>query len=186
MADPIEKRETESTAFWRERVFRTIARGGMLHQIIFDDSYDLWQYAQGETAGIIKRYITGHQKVLDAGCGYGALNCCLQEAQLDVDYTGIDISPDLIELARYRYPESDKRRFYVGDLKDLFRSTKERYVYGYFDWAVVRSVEGMIKHDYGDGRWAEMLKEIKRVSKHVILISYPETVGGEVVYEVAQ
>lgn len=161
----------ESPEFWKMRVRSAFARGGMLHQAILDDSYDLWAYSQGETAGIIRNHLTAGVSVLDAGCGYGALLDCLEEVKLEVRYTGVDISPDLIDLARERYPG---RAFQVADLRKLPFSD------GAFDWAVCRSVQGMIRLNVGQEAWDQMEAELRRVARRLLLIGYPEVVGGPV------
>lgn len=160
-----DKVPVESIAFWRERIFKSIATGKMLHQIILDDSYDLWQYIQSETSGHLKRHIGRNGlKVLDAGCGYGALLCCFQMANIEVDYVGVDISPDLLELARYRYPG---REFLLCDIRKLPYPDK------HFDWGITRSVAGMISDQVGPGDWDEMYAEISRVSKNTMSLEYP-------------
>jgi SAM-dependent methyltransferase len=43
-------------------------------------------------------------RVLDFGCGFGDLFGYAQEHQLKIDYTGLDINPDLIDVARQKNP----------------------------------------------------------------------------------
>lgn len=170
MTEPADTRLPVNTvSFWRRRVFEAFATGKMLHQCIWDEQYELWQYAQGETAGILNRVIPPGATVLDAGCGYGALCCCFQEARLAVDYTGIDVSPDLIELARYRYPD---RTFLCHDL-----TQPTRFRAKHFDWAVVRSVREMLQKNVGDPVWQAVWGEVVRVSKRQLIIGYPEKIG---------
>lgn len=45
--------------------------------------------------------------VLDVGCGFGRVGASILERWPDVRYTGIDVSPDLIEGARKRLPDSE-------------------------------------------------------------------------------
>lgn len=58
---------------------------------------------------------SGHS-VLDVGCGFGDLWAYLQGQGCDVQYTGIDLSPDLIAAGRERYPGLNLRE---GDIFDL-------------------------------------------------------------------
>ena len=44
-------------------------------------------------------------RVLDVGCGLGDLYVYFQSQQLDVDYTGFDILPDMVSRARLRFPD---------------------------------------------------------------------------------
>ncbi len=51
--------------------------------------------------------------VLDLGCGLGDFSAHLASRGLEVDYTGYDINPALVEAARSRHPG---RRFEVRDI----------------------------------------------------------------------
>lgn len=54
-------------------------------------------------------------RVLDFGCGFGDLFGFARDHQLPIEYTGLDINPDLINVARERYPAA---RFFCQDLFD--------------------------------------------------------------------
>jgi SAM-dependent methyltransferase len=65
--------------------------------------------------------------VVDVGCGFGDYFGYLRERGIAVDYTGIDINPDLVAVARAKYPAA---RFLVDDIQrnppprcDFFVST---------------------------------------------------------------
>ncbi len=68
------------------------------------------------------------QRVLDAGCGVGQLSAALAERGAEV--VGIDISPNLLEVARDRTPASllPSIRFEAGDMLDA--------AWGEFDYVV--------------------------------------------------
>ncbi len=51
--------------------------------------------------------------ILDLGCGFGDFTDYLDRNNLDVEYTGYDINPSLIEVAREKYPT---RNFEVKDV----------------------------------------------------------------------
>ncbi|HTY91114.1 MAG TPA: class I SAM-dependent methyltransferase [Methanocella sp.] len=53
--------------------------------------------------------------VLDVGCGFGDLYGYLAGRGIKVDYTGVDINPDFISIAREAYPDA---RFVVADFED--------------------------------------------------------------------
>ena len=55
------------------------------------------------------------RSVLDVGCGLGDLYGWLKKKGLDVRYTGIDVTPGMVELARQRFPTV---RFRGQDLLD--------------------------------------------------------------------
>jgi SAM-dependent methyltransferase len=158
-------------SFWRRRIYEFTATGKMLHQIIWDDSYDVWNYMQGETAGLLRRHVPPRSRLLDAGCGYGALCDCLEMAKLTVDYVGADLSPDLLEMARYRYPG---RAFVEADLRAL------PYEPGRFDWAVARSLADMLEENVGGEEWEAVRRELSRVARRVMVIEYPANVGDPV------
>jgi SAM-dependent methyltransferase len=50
--------------------------------------------------------------VVDLGCGFGDYFRFLQERDIAVDYTGVDINPELVEIARAKWPGA---RFDVRD-----------------------------------------------------------------------
>ncbi len=53
------------------------------------------------------------KSILDVGCGQGDLYECLSRRGVRVRYTGIDITREMIEVARQRFP---KARFRVADV----------------------------------------------------------------------
>jgi len=96
-------------------------------------------------------YIRKKDKVLDLGCGNGRLYQILKENQ--VDYTGLDISEELIYIAKNKYPEAD---FIVGDIKKLSFSDSS------FD--IIFSVASF-HHLPDEKSRIEALREMKRVLK---------------------
>jgi len=54
-----------------------------------------------------------HRRVLDLGCGIGAFYPVLTEKFGDLDYTGIDIVPEMVDFAALKYPRA---RFLCRDL----------------------------------------------------------------------
>lgn len=162
----------ESEEFWHDRILRIIARGGMLHEIIYDIDYDSWVRIQNDTAGTIARYVKPGDLILDAGCGYGCLFECLQTAGLSetVVYIGVDVSPDLIRMASYRFADSLlPPRFTVGDLRNLHQFEAK-----VFDWVLCRSVRGMIESNFGLGAFDSMERELQRIGRNILYMEYPE------------
>jgi SAM-dependent methyltransferase len=53
--------------------------------------------------------------VLDVGCGLGDLYGWMKKKRLDVRYTGIDLTPEMIKVAQRRFPAA---QFRVRDLLD--------------------------------------------------------------------
>lgn len=77
-------------------------------------------------------------RVLDFGCGFGDLYGYMRERGIKVDYTGIDLSPELIAAGRERHPEA---HFFEGDLFDLDPAAES------FDYAFV---SGSLNEPMGD------------------------------------
>lgn len=66
-------------------------------------------------------------RVLDVGCGLGDLYEWIQALNRDIAYTGLDLTPELVEKARLRHPGG---RFISGSILDegIFRGEKFDYI----------------------------------------------------------
>ncbi len=64
--------------------------------------------------------------ILDVGCGLGDFYSWLKQHGKDVDYFGIDITPQMVERARQRYPEVT---FETGSILDVTFSRGFDYVF---------------------------------------------------------
>ena len=71
-----------------------------------------WEYSRG----IVVEAIAGHTTFLDVGCANGLLMESMQR-WVGVEPYGLDISPELAELARTRYPQW-RERVFVGNALD--------------------------------------------------------------------
>lgn len=69
-------------------------------------------------------------RVLDIGCGFGDLYHFFRKLGKNVDYTGYDINPNFIEIAKKRYPDAD---FVVGNIL-------EEKIRGTYDWVLASGV----------------------------------------------
>lgn len=155
--------------FWRRRLNQMHARERHCECAVWDVSIDHFRRHLELTRPLLRQHLRAGQRVLDAGCGVGSLYPLMPDG---VDYWGVDLSPDFVEIARFRHPEA---RFDRQDLNDL-----SVYADGCFDWAVCRSVEGMIRENLGGKVWGRMRGELLRVAKKVLLLSYDEPVTAEV------
>lgn len=63
--------------------------------------------------------------VLDVGCGFGDLYGFMKRQKIDSNYTGIDLSAELIEKGAEHYPQAN---FFCGDLFD-FKPAPQSYDY---------------------------------------------------------
>lgn len=147
----------ESPEFWAERIESVRGTGQPLHKIVMDCNEGDWVRIQRYAHDVVKRYMKSGDRVLDAGCGYGAL----LEAAPFADYVGVDSCPAMIELASRRNP---RHRFIEADLRSL------PFADNSFDLVVCRSLEGTVKTRVSNRAWAEMRREMLRVGKRLLLI----------------
>ncbi len=68
--------------------------------------------------------------VLDVGCGFGDFLKYLKQHGINVRYSGVDLNPDLIAVARDKHPDGT---FYVGDFED--EAFEKEY-----DWIVTSGI----------------------------------------------
>jgi len=67
-----------------------------------------------------------NSSILDVGCGIGDFYGWARRKRKSINYTGIDITPSAIELAKNKYPGVD---FYVKDIHSIrYARTKYDYV----------------------------------------------------------
>jgi SAM-dependent methyltransferase len=72
----------------------------------------------------------GGASILDVGCGFGDLYGYIYDKQIKADYTGVDINPDFIKIAREVHPEA---KFILADFE-------EDSIYGDYDWAIAAGI----------------------------------------------
>ena len=116
-------------------------------------------YLKGYEKVVIEKYFTSNMKILDLGCGAGRTSKILSDMGCRV--IGVDISDNLIDLAKQKYPNLD---FRIGDATSL------DFEDNYFD-AVLFSFNGI---DYVHPRKLrlQVLEEINRVLKNGGLFVY--------------
>lgn len=148
MQKPVDKIE-----FWKQR----IQNAAKPHYSVYIIHEQGWSKINESHAQIIKDVIPTGSKVLDAGCGYGRMSVLFN------DYTGVDFSPDFVELAKKNYPD---KTFLEANLKALPFSDKE------FEWAFCVSIKRMIVDNLGEQEWSFMEKELVRVAKKVLILEY--------------
>ena len=118
--------------------------------------------------------LTG-KRVLDAGCGTGAV--ALELANKGALVTAVDLSPNLIELAKSRIPESDRKNieFYAGDMLDD--------AYGDFDYVI--GMDSMI-HYCAKDMLTVLEKLSPRVSEKILFTFAPSTLPLELMIRVGR
>ena len=115
------------------------------------------------------------KRVLDAGCGTGAL--ALELAKKGANVTAVDLSPKLINLAKDRIPESDRQNieFHAGDMLDED--------FGEFDYVV--GMDSMI-HYCATDMLVVLEKLSLRVKEKILFTFAPSTLPLEVMIRVGR
>ncbi len=114
--------------FWRDRILKL--GGSDVHKILYDVTKQEWDTIQNLTKKIIAENLKEGEILLDVGCGYGAVCEVLGPT---VKYLGVDVSQDMLKLARKRNPN---REFLEADVSvDL-----KNYPNNHFGMCLVRSV----------------------------------------------
>lgn len=160
-----EKLPVGEPEFWSERLERVRVGGLSLHKVVYDVSEEVWEDIQEEHREILSRLFDPYRttRVLDVGCSIGEL---LDVLPASAEYTGVDLSPDLISLARESHPG---RNFLVEDVREGL-SFPDRS----FDLAICRSLDGMVKEHLGVMVWRQMETEILRVADRLVTLSFGE------------
>jgi ubiquinone/menaquinone biosynthesis C-methylase UbiE len=84
----------------------------------YDTRWD--RYSRNSLGKLIERLpLRGDERLLDIACGTGRLAALLRQKHAHIDITGIDISPDMIDVARRRLPEDPQTRWHHGTLDSV-------------------------------------------------------------------
>lgn len=145
--------------FWKKRIEQA---EDIHHSVFLVDTVE-WEKIASAHKETIQKLVSG--KVLDAGCGYG------RASEWVDDYTGVDFSPDFIAKAKELYPNKE---FLCSKLEALPFEDK------YFDWSFCISIKKMVQANLGEERWGLMEKELKRVSKNLLILEYGDPASYEV------
>ncbi len=78
--------------------------------------------------------------VLDVGCGFADFKCWIEEEGKAVEFTGIDLSPDLIRVAEEKHPDA---KLLCGELFDFELESQS------FDWVTLSGAMNEQLHDEG-------------------------------------
>ena len=105
------------------------------------------------------------QRILDAGCGTGALS--VEALRRGADVVGVDVAANLVDIARERLPDDvdkDAVAFHAGDMLDP--------AYGQFDHAV--AMDSLIHYQVEDIARA-LAKLAPRVRRSIVFTVAPRT-----------
>jgi SAM-dependent methyltransferase len=148
--------------FWHRRLLWAAATGRGTFTAIYDTEQETWNRIQENTKSELVKLLKPGDRLLDAGCGYGAATECLPDG---VTYVGVDCSWDMVDVARMRYPD---REFLTADMRGLpFASSA-------FRWALCRSLRKMVVDNVGRPTWDTIQAELLRVADSLILLEYED------------
>jgi 2-polyprenyl-3-methyl-5-hydroxy-6-metoxy-1,4-benzoquinol methylase len=81
--------------------------------------YDYWKkknwYYHGNLKRLLRSKIPAHARIVEIGCGTGDLLASLKPSE----GLGIDISPEMISVARTKHADKTKLRFLATDIADI-------------------------------------------------------------------
>lgn len=84
----------------------------------YDQRWD--QYTRGSLGRLAARLpLEGDERVLDLACGTGRLARLLRQSHPRLDVTGVDLSPDMLVVARAQLPEDERTRWLEGTLETV-------------------------------------------------------------------
>ena len=90
--------------------------------------------------------IQSGDSVLDVGCGFADFKSWMAEQGRDIVYTGVDLSPDLMRVAREKHPHAT---LVCGELFDC------DFAAGSFDWVVLSGA--LNEQLFDDGAYAHRM-----------------------------
>jgi len=82
--------------------------------------------------------IQAGDSVLDVGCGFGDFKSWCESHACPIQYTGVDLSPDILSQARIHHPDAV---FYEGDVFDIPPEHQ------HFDWVMLSGALNEQLHD---------------------------------------
>ena len=160
--------------YWKRRL--ELARG--IHQSVFLTTDEHWRRIEDKHRAILTKHVKPTDSVLDCGCGYGRMVALLPPGAL---YTGIDVSPALVDLAREmhspsRYPVRTSYSDPMFMVCDLMHALPVRD----YDWAIVCSMRRMVKQNVGTEAWDTIEANIRARARKLLYLEYDENDEGSV------
>lgn len=158
--------------YWKRRIAIALDRE-QAHLAIYEGSWEQWCIIRARHQNIISRVIKRDDTVLDAGCGWGrawALTPGAWRARHNY-YLGLDISPELIGMARLVRP---KLKYEVHDLRQPIPAewlpAPDR-----FSLCIAQGLRGMIQKHLGDSTWAEVEANLRAAAERILYLEFNET-----------
>lgn len=149
-------------AYWERR----LKRAKQLHHSIYLCPHDEWLAIEERHRQILASIVQPQDAILDIGCGYGRL-LTLLPSHWQGKYLGVDLSPDLIALAKATHKDRD---FVVADARTLQCDV--------FDLAVLISIRPMLKRNCTEDVWTAMEQRVHSCAKKVLYLEYDRNDEG--------
>jgi SAM-dependent methyltransferase len=157
-----------SETFWENRLEKVKQDPKNLHRCIYEVDRPVWDDIQMWHKRTLESLLV-NTKVLDAGCGYGAMTEILPQVQ---KYVGVDQSKALLKAMDSLYPS------YANIQAKLDNLPFEDYE---FDWVVCRSIKKMILDNVGEEAWLRIEIELLRVARKLLILEYEDPQGFSIV-----
>lgn len=107
--------ETQPQPTGDQRQVKRVVRHYSRLASAYDRRWD--RYSRGSLGKLVELLpLRGDERILDIACGTGRLEGLLRQRHTGLDFTGIDLSPHMIEVARGRLPEDLRTRWHHGTL----------------------------------------------------------------------
>ncbi|MBT3181173.1 MAG: class I SAM-dependent methyltransferase [Deltaproteobacteria bacterium] len=103
--------------------------GSNARRLAWDSTYN--QYMRFEV--LRKNVDLNGMSLLDVGCGFGDLLDYLNKNEVSVNYTGVDILPRMILIARNMHPKSEFHNIDIFNSDDLMEKYDVAYASGTFN-----------------------------------------------------
>jgi len=166
-------------AFWQEQLHGA----EHLHHAVFHCPPEKWQRIEQRHREILAEHIQPADSVLDGGCAWGRMIDLLPPSWQGT-YTGVDLSPDFIDMAKANYTPVDEAHnvplFYVDDLRNDLHYLTHHIPQSKYDWAIVVSMRRMIIRNLGDEGWDLIQHQLFNVAKRILMLEYKEDDVGQV------
>ncbi|MGL6095390.1 MAG: class I SAM-dependent methyltransferase [Fimbriiglobus sp.] len=152
--DGRKKQSVLDPEYWRGKVTDAAARGES-HRAVYTGTADAMADIDRRHREFVSR-IGDFDSVLDVGCGYGRL-LDLLGPRFKGRYFGIDLSPDLVAMARVRWPDR-ARNFMAADVRspEVRKHLGEITLTKCFQFGVVLWVKDMVVREVGRPAWDEI------------------------------
>lgn len=158
--------------YWSERLARAVARE-QAHYAVYEGPVERWNEGRRRQEQLLAQHVKKYTSVLDVGCGWGRI-LGIMPRDWRGDYYGIDICPELVEMARLAWPG---QQFHVHDFRDPIvpRYGGSSTLNGVkFDLAVCCSIKPMVIRNAGLEEWDRIEANVRRVADKILLLGYDE------------